>query len=529
MSETKKNKWLIISCIIVFIITLLLRLHFISQKQGIHGDEVFSINISNRNTYGWMLYYPENRFYTGKELKNLSLFNDTSLKDTLSDIKQMHVKVNDPPHTNLYYSALRLWCNGFESTNLHKILWRGLSLNLVFFSFSFLILFKILRKLFKNSSLIPFGLLCAFANTGSISETIFMRPYQLQETIFLLLTYCVINFWFDIEQKKLISIKNFIIASFSLAFALLSGYFAPMYIGLLGIVLIVKSIKENQYKNIIFLFFSLITSVALAYTFYNGYFIGFTSTRAQHVFYRISGTEHMGNFKETLKAITNCFIYFIYYIPCIIIAGFIQIKRFTNKTKPHFHLITGYLVACAFLWSIIILAISPYRVVRYITPVFPILALVYPMLLSGFKETLQKNFIAIFSMFILIFALFPQPIESYDTEYPKVAKLFPYSARIENLFISQKLIYTFPQDPNVPVFITARNSIDILSLVPIMNDNQLYFINYEIVVLPTYLKELYLLIDKSAYIDEKILNKSFNISNQPPTTKNLRTIKLIHK
>ena len=107
-------------------------------------------------------------------------------------------------------------------------------------------MYKILRRLFNDNILIPFGLLAAFVNTGSLSATLFLRTYEMQATIFLLLTYVCIKFYDNIKSSTFLSKKNFFIAAFVLALTLLTGYMAIFFVALMGVFLICVSVKEKQ-------------------------------------------------------------------------------------------------------------------------------------------------------------------------------------------------------------------------------------------------------------------------------------------
>ena len=524
MERTKPNKKLIISCILVFVFALLLRVHFISLKQGLHIDEVFSLNTSNQSMYGLTKFYTPYYNYTGKELKIMTLYNDRSLKDTINDLKKLHKDNNDPPHTNLYYSTLRIWFTGFTDTNSHSLIWRGCSLNLLFFCFSFLLMYKILRRFFNDNALVPFGLLVAFSNTGTISNTLFMRPYQIQETVFLLLTYVVIRFWEDIENNRFLTCKNFFISSGILALTLLTGYLAPFYIGILGIVLIAKSIQAKQYKNIGFLFGAVGCSILLAWLCYLSYFNGFLSDRAMEV-----GTDNINLNLILLKKILKCFIYYLYYPLCWILVGVIGLKLVISKVKINLPKLAFYIYICALIWAIITMIIVPYKIVRYIFPILPLLSLAFPLFLSVFNGKEKNFYIMIFAIIFALYGLFPQAVESYDTEYPPMKKITPLQGRIENLFIAQKYIYTFIKEPQVPVYMTVDYLASVAEIVPIMNDKQIYNISYKISLIPLHLDTFYLVLIKSQLINLEEIKKIYDIKYESDLIRGVKTIKFVHR
>ena len=515
-----KNKKLIISCIIVFIIALLFRIHFINLKQGLHGDEVFSINISNMSEYGWTKAFPDT-FVTGKELKRLIFYNDTSVKDTLSDLKKLHKDNDDPPHTNLYYSVLRIWCTGFASTDLPAIIWRCCSLNLLFFCFSFFIMYKILRQLFKDNALIPFGLFVAFVNTGTISNTLFIRPYQLQETVFLLLTYVVIRFMEDIENNRFLTRKNFLTASVVLALTLLTGYLAPFYIGILGLVLIVKSVKSGQKQNIGFLFGAVGVSVFLAWLSYFSYFNGFVSYRAEETV-----TNFLEDYTFTAEKFIAVMLNFLYYVPCIVVCLIIAIRKFFAKI-PFFqdNKRAAIIFGCAFLWIILVFPLMPFKMLRYVVPVFPLISILYVFFTAGFSKKEKYTYMIIFCLLMTILTLVPTPKETWGFQKERENEsIINNDVVIENLFRYKELPQrAYIHEPNVPVYLIERPRYATTSI-PKLNDNQLYWICYDKCNILQNLKEFYLYTD--TYINLDSLKQKYNILYSEEA---FPLIKLIHK
>ena len=54
--------------IIIFILAFGIRIYWVSQKEGINGDEALSVIISSYNDYGWEwnVDYDHSKIYTGK-------------------------------------------------------------------------------------------------------------------------------------------------------------------------------------------------------------------------------------------------------------------------------------------------------------------------------------------------------------------------------------------------------------------------------------------------------------------------------
>ncbi|MWV71890.1 hypothetical protein DCO59_05875 [Helicobacter saguini] len=150
----KKNKGFVVATLCVFLLCLGIRIYYANQKVDMHLDEVLSITLSEYNEMGWSRGFESDRIYSSDELKKGILWNDSSVLGAINDVGNLWKNNRDSPHTNLYYSLLRLWHIGFESpysTDLSDVYMRSISLNLVFFSLSFLMAFLLVRILFKDS------------------------------------------------------------------------------------------------------------------------------------------------------------------------------------------------------------------------------------------------------------------------------------------------------------------------------------------------------------------------------------------
>lgn len=443
----KIPKQINIICIIVFILTLLLRINYANQKVGFHIDEVLSINISHRSEYLWTVPLPLDKFYSGKELKTMVLFNDNSLKDALYDIKGMHKYSQDKPHTNLYYTFLRLSFIGADNTNAENIVWQGVSLNLVFFILSFFIMYKILNILFIDKTLIPFGLFVAFANTGSISNTLFIRPYQMQECFFLLLTYIFIILYKDIENKRLISVKNFFITSLTIALTLLTGYLAPIYIGLLLTILIIYSIKTKQYKNIYFLIGITITSLLFAVIGYLSYFKAFNCYISKKAINDV--TNFVFNLRLTIKGYIEALTPYLFYLPCLCILAIAKADQIFNKVDKSSLKLSKYLLLVSFTATFLIMLFVPFKILRYVMSLFPILSITYPYCIDNLKR--KYFYISIFSLLFLVLSITPQKTDNIsDFAISKLQNLYVYTKSFnKELIANSSCTVVLPPDKSI--------------------------------------------------------------------------------
>ncbi len=188
-----KSKILILGAVAILLVACGLRVYYLQYKDIAHMDEILSIVLAEYNEYGWGKDFETYTIYTAEQMQEMSLWNDSTLKGALNDVKRLWVNNRDDPHTNLYYSLLRLWHIGFIHTDLKQTFYRGVGLNFVFLLCGFACAFVLARRLFGESYFILVFLCLAFWNPASINNTLFIRPYALQEMSFLLFCYVLLR------------------------------------------------------------------------------------------------------------------------------------------------------------------------------------------------------------------------------------------------------------------------------------------------------------------------------------------------
>lgn len=498
MEFIKKHSVILFS-ILVFVFAFLIRAHYITQKIGLFSDEAATFTIATMNNYGWLKEY-DNRFYTGKELKEVTFKKINTYSGAFKNIKALYVDNNrDFAHTNLYYSIFNLWMvDKGDHYELKEFVNRACALNLLFFTLSFFIMYMILNRLFKDKKYIPLGLSAAFLNTASISNTLFIRPYQMQETAFLFLTFLFILIFQKISNdEKVLNFRNFALFSISGCFALLSGYFSGIYLFILLLSLIILCKKKSCFKNLYLILGAPIVGFVLANIVYKGYMLGFVSSRA-------SGAVNLLNlniiFKNLIFSIYKYILIFLKYIFSIPIL-LLGIYSYKNKDKNGDMLINIVIIS-ALIWSIIVVCLAPFKIIRYIMPIIPIISIAIPYLLSLVKDNYKKVIYGGFLLLYVVSAIFAST-NDYPQVYLKDTKLVP---NIENTFQDWKPYFEATKNEDLPVVLLTYYDWNCFYLVGIVKDNQYYKFNRLNDDLPESLDNMFVLIN---YKDLKKVNKDF--------------------
>ena len=461
--------------IALYVLALGIRVYWLSQKEGMHVDEGLTVALACYNDYMVTANYEFGEKYTGKEIKEASLASDASLKGALADIRDLWKDNRDPPHTNLYYSLLRISLIGLKSGEMPQLVLRGGILNLLFFTVSFIFFFLLMRLLFPGVELLQYAaVFCAFLSTASISNTLFIRPYQLQETLFIIFCYyfvlnigwmkCIIH-----ERKLFFSIKQIAFMAFVTAVTLLTGYYTVLFIGLFGIFAIFLLCRTKRFAEIPFYFVVLCFGIVFAQVLYPKYVSGFFSYRGNETIKTI--TENMAENIRTSIMTAGTFLHKHFFtwpliIVCVLCFAYtmyllIRDRRiYDKKTYPAMFKMTWYIFAVSILYLLIVLIIAPYKVLRYGMPVFPFLVILPAMLIYFIGEKSRK--IAAVAMLLLC------ACSVWNATREK---------NIENIFRNKPDEYVFAKDKDTPVYVlNARWSLwKYANLIPYLNDEQEYY------------------------------------------------------
>jgi hypothetical protein len=470
--------------IAVYVLALGIRIYWLSQKDGLHVDEGLTVAYAFYNDYIVAKNYENGRKYIGKELKEASLVNDAGLKDALNDVRKLWKDNRDSPHTNLYYTFLRLSFIGAKNGDISSIIFRGGILNLLLFTVSFIFFFLLMRLLFPCSQLLQYAAtFCAFFSTAAISNTLFFRPYQIQETLFIIFCYYFVLSlgWkkYIIHEKKLFVgvIKSTLIMSLITALTLLTGYYAVFFVGLFGLYAIYLQCKNKTFSEIPFYFVVLGLGIVFAEILYPKYLSGFLSYRGKETIRTISGNVP-GNIQTSLMTIGTLLekhffsppVIFVCFWFCSIMAFLlirgkklsVNTQDIRNKTwsLTSVNKTALYIFAVSILYLFIVLIIAPYKVLRYGMPVFPFFVILPILLINLFKEKTPK--VAVCALLLL-------------------CSSFVFNAanenKIENTFRNKPNQYVFTKDKDTPVYVinSAWSAWKYANLIPYVNDEQAYY------------------------------------------------------
>jgi len=477
-----KRGYQLLILFIIYLLPLGIRIYWLHQKNGFHGDEGLSVTLACYNDYMWTSNYENNKEYTGKEVKEISLCDNDSFKNVLGDIYHLWQNNRDSAHTNLYYSFLRLSLAGLKTGDIKQIIFRGGILNLFFFTISFVFFFLLMKLLFPGSKLLHFAAtVCAFLSTATISNTLFLRPYQIQETMFIIFCYYFFK-TFDLKKYILndgtLYINTRLIFSLSLvsALTLLTGYYSIIFIGLFGLYVVFINYKKQDYMEIKSYILTLFLGLLFAQVFYTRYLVGYISYRSTETASTLF-SDFLANLKLSMAAVVTLFYRHFFTWPVIVVCVLCFIFLAFRKQKLLILKPALYILMVSMIYSLIILYIAPFKILRYVMPVFPFLIILPVMLLNS----MRKMKIIIVAVLLLCITLFKNALNQDN---------------IETLYHNKPDVYYFFQNADVPVFVFNKAPWKYADIVPYFNNEQEYYFidKYEDINLSWY-KEFYLVIE----------------------------------
>lgn len=424
VSKLDTNKKLFkVACVLILVFALFIRIYYALQDEAYYHDEYASIWFSNVAISYW---HPESftftlineeleydRVYSGKEIKQKYYYNDASVKDALNDIVSLYKNTNDPQISNVYYTLLRLAFIGREASSITNIILTGTILNSIFYIISFYFLIKLLKLLFKNNNfIILFTLLCISLLPSSISFTMFLRPYQMQESFFIVFIYLVLN---TILNKKY-SIKNFIIIAIITGIGYLILTSSIVFVLCVSLVIFFyylydnynyfKSIKNSKDK-IKLIYQRTMEDKSLIY-FAPAFFLAFLVSFIIYPNFFNMLTQNTGRigYIEILN-VSVLFTYlniYLFITPANIVIFALAIATNIKFTKIKKYLPQLFIIISAILFYIMAAMTAPHwPLPRYAIAVHPLLFLVIPtLLLYVDNKKIKIMFIIIISTIYII-------------------------------------------------------------------------------------------------------------------------------
>jgi len=368
---TQRYTFFLLLIIITFSVTL--RVYYIFQKEAFHIDEISSFQVINSNSNLKVKEFDQEHSYKWTNGKEYADYFFTIRKENLKkDLKFLLTDTRDTPHLNLYYIALRLVLfNGIRGVDgLFKFY--GIGLNIFLYSVGAFFLYLLYFNIYKNET---YSLLAVFfysISIGSISTSVYIRPYELLSLSIILTIFIA----FKILDKEKPPLLEFVILSLVSTLGYLSHYYYTIFVFTLILSILYHCLKHKQLKFIPCYLIAFVQGLINAKAFYPPFISSFVRSELARDAYSKIDTAFLMNqltvkFRITYDIINKNVIYFL---PIIAFSILILVGHsLSKKDKTIINLKEIYLALISLSLSFLLMYISTYNVVRYLSGVIPIL------------------------------------------------------------------------------------------------------------------------------------------------------------
>lgn len=438
------NKIYYLMIIIALLFSIFIRIYWADKQDMMHWDEYYSVISSNHSEY----YNKCDKYNNviGYDIIKDFAFNDKTFKDFLLDVKELHKNSNDSFIANIYYILLRTAFLGREVYDIKNIIITGTILNCIFHIISFIFLYKFFELIFDKNKEIILPLVFIFSlSEMSVSFSMFLRPYQMQETFYIVITFIVLNTIYNNNY----SIKNFIITTFVASIGYLILYSSMLFVLILSVMLFINYcisyinkknfnfikplLKIDSYKTILYYAGSFISALFLSQLLYPKFFNSLLN----------SGNRAGSSFKlpinllSYLDKLVFCDILLIVLILLVIMLLLLKLKITKNIIVNDKYNLMIFIIVLALINSIISDVIGPYSVARYSGSSYIFILFVIPIIVSLIQNYKIRNIVLIFFSIIYILNMtFNIRFDSFDNYFEQ----------------SDKDLYVFEDNANVYLY-----------------------------------------------------------------------------
>lgn len=395
-----QNKWFVPGMILLFVVQLCAAFWFCSQKQGYHYDEYYSYYSSNV-TYG--LSPTDMEWKDTAEIRSEFMV----MPDAGVDYGMVRLMQSWDVHPPLYYYVLHTVC-GMSKGVFTK--WQGLSVNLIFFVLSWLILWGITKELTGNDKKKIFAVCALFGTSPAVFSGItFIRMYMMLTCECLLLLYVHIR---AIMREKR-SFTGFYLPVILLSFAGFHThyYFAVFLFFVAAAVCLYlffhKETRKASFGYAAAVLSGMMLSVAAYPACLSHIFRGYRGTEAQDAFFDMSNIYGRLSF---FFGLTNEYTFgnmLVVILLVMILLGVTKkavqnIKKTAKVTKtwsPYRKAVTLTAVVAAGYFLVVAKTalLNAEEAIRYEMPVYGLLVLLVVLLLdhqlSFFKNEKNKKWL----------------------------------------------------------------------------------------------------------------------------------------
>lgn len=423
-----------IYALLILIFSISIRIYWATQKDIFHQDEYYTVSFVNYQKWSKMdLSSIKN--ISGYEILDSILKSDNSIKDCINDIKELYKNTNDPQISNLYYTILRLFFIGTDTIEMKELMIRGAVLNCIFFIIGYIFLYKLLKLLFTDKNeYILFFLFIMSLSPISITFSHFLRPYQMQEMFFVVITYITIYTIYynkysfgNLILTSIITGLGYLILTSSMIFVFILS--AMLFINYMLTLIKTKTkinffmlqplIEIKSYKIILYYAAAFISALLVSRIFYANFF-GMLFNNTDRALGTIMISNNLFNFINNYAFNGLLILLLIFMTEGAIIKLLEKRKHINNICNLK---LICFIIILSFIYVLLSDLIAPYKFeIRYTGTAYILLLLLYIIIFLFIQDNNKlKYFILISISLFYIYNITDYKLFSYF--YKKDEKL----------------------------------------------------------------------------------------------------------
>jgi hypothetical protein len=377
----------VIAACVIIVLSLAIRVGYGFAKTDYHVDEGITLALTNETWVPAAQLGLEGRWMEKQELEDIQ-FNDNLERLGYVDLKGLSAITAYDVHPPLYYwlfSAARL------AVGVQNHMAANLLLNCACFLLSSFFLVVIMRRIFGDSPLVVFSLALFALSAAAVSETLFLRMYELLQMNCMGFLCCVILVMFPrtdrlaaVERKA--ALLGIIAFSF---FGMLTQYYFLFFIAPLAIASFVVMRRRKKTFLIVVCGVALFAGLYLAESVFPSMIKHLTGSQRSG---QSIDNLFSGNFANGLKWIFRYIVILARYVPAFpafLVALVLALaSRRANAARADESCADEVPNASSQSFIVILLAVSiftffliavsaPYQTLRYIVSFTPVYVMLF--------------------------------------------------------------------------------------------------------------------------------------------------------
>lgn len=422
MKNLGRKQYLIIAGVFLFFLLSLNLLFWGSRKEGYFCDELYSYHFTHQVQHPYMVEEKDGITWLNN-WHSSEFFQDylTLTEEETFDVSGVWQAVEADVHPPLFYLLLELSSSVF-STVFPGIFtkWSGILVNIVFFLFTILFLWKLAREL-TDSDFWSFAVCVLYGfSAGAASMVVFIRMYTVFTCFAVLFMYLNVLLWKGLWGEKERNWLYLALSITTIAGILIQYYFLiyafPVCVVIWGYALLKRNYRFAG-KYTCTMAAGLVGSCLIWPDILNDIFSGY---RGEEAFANLTAGNRLSEtLSELWKIINgelfgNGFLLLFVFAVVLLLGHFLSIwwclEKYTAedksihilfrprnpRKKPELRFtmqdfVWAHILFAAFFYVIFMAKIAPYREDRYIFPVFPLFVLLVVTLIKKLVSGMPRH------------------------------------------------------------------------------------------------------------------------------------------